>query len=157
MVNNKFSIDCSLFYSTNQLLSWQDSLYNSNKDIYMQCYCSTNYFSLTYADAEMRTTCSKWFGDFFIYSAIPILISLGIVIYNMIVDRIFRSFSFWRSWLVIIIALLLYNKQSSILVMNMGLIIILIKLNLQQFFDWCTCYFCFRALTKILLQIGINR
>lgn len=93
MVNNKFSIDCSLFYSTNQLLSWQDSLYNSNKDIYMQCYCSTNYFSLTYADANMRTTCSKWFGDFFIYSAIPILISLGIVIYNMIVDRIFRALS----------------------------------------------------------------
>lgn len=96
----------------------------------MQCYCDKNYFSFSYADSNMRTTCSKWFRDFFIYSAIPILISLGIVIYNMVVDRIFRVLSRFEAHSELSTELYSYIiKRSFILVMNMGLIIILIKLN----------------------------
>ena len=41
----------------------------------------------------MRSRCSTWFSKYFIYNAIPILISLGIVIYNLIIDRLFRFLS----------------------------------------------------------------
>lgn len=84
---------CSLFYTNNQLQSWQDSLYAVKSDTYTHCYCAYNYFSLTYQDADMRTKCKKWFNDYFVYSAIPILISLGIIVYNVVVDRIFRVLS----------------------------------------------------------------
>ena len=127
----------------------------------MQCYCSTNFFSLTYADANMRTTCSKWFGDFFIYSAIPILISLGILIYNVIIDRIFRALSRFEGHDQLSSQLYSYIiKRSFILVMNMGLIIILIKLNYSNFLRIRDLSFLFQGTYKDLTsdwyqQIGV--
>jgi hypothetical protein len=93
--NNNFNVGCSMLYNSTQLETWQDSLYNSNaisssQGIYLNCYCDFNYFKLNYIDANMRSTCSTWFSQYFVYNAIPILISLGIVFYNMIIDRIFR-------------------------------------------------------------------
>lgn len=59
----------------------------------MHCYCDYNYFSLTSIDADVRSRCSSWINDYVIYEGIPILISLGIVIYDLIVDRIFKMLS----------------------------------------------------------------
>ena len=91
--NNKFNVGCDLFYTSQQLVNFQQTLSDANKQTYLHCYCDNNYFSLNYKDANMRSTCSQWFSDFFIYSAIPILISFGIIVYNIVVDRIFRFLS----------------------------------------------------------------
>jgi hypothetical protein len=82
-----------MLYDSTQLTTYTQSLYDSNAQQYLQCYCSYNYFSWATQNSDLRSTCSGWITNFITYQSIPILISLGIVIYNLIVSRIFRVLS----------------------------------------------------------------
>lgn len=94
----------------------------------------------------MRQRCSNWFRDYFVYSAIPILISLGIIIYNIIVDRIFRFLSKFEAHEYLSTELYSYIiKRSLMLILNMGLIIILIKLKYNSSFQIQDLNFLFQG------------
>lgn len=86
-----FKINCSLFYNTNlQLSSWIDSLYSASPAQYTHCYCSNNYFALNVSD-EVLTHCQSWWKNYLLYLLIPLIISVGLVVYNLIVSIIFKK------------------------------------------------------------------
>lgn len=121
-------------------------MYTVQGGTYLHCYCNYNYFTLTPKDPNMRTKCSQWFTDYFVYNAIPILISLGIVVYNIIVDRIFRVLSKFEAHDYLSTELYSYIiKRSLMLILNMGLIIILIKLNYKTVIEIKNLSFLFQG------------
>ena len=86
--NNDFNSDCSVLYTGSQLTAYDSSLINAQG--YIHCYCFYNYFTLFNLTTEVVNNCSSWHSSYIWYLAIPILISLGIVLYNLIISRFFK-------------------------------------------------------------------
>lgn len=65
-----------------------------------------------------------------LYLLIPLIISLGLVLYNLIVSIIFKKLSQFESHFFVTDEMFSYIiKRSFILVMNMGLIIVLLNFD----------------------------
>lgn len=166
MQSNSFNIDCSIRFTSDQLNAYNQSL-SSNE--YLHCYCMSNYFDWD-AEASVRSTCSQWIVDYVVYQAIPLFISLGIVIYNLIVSRLFRVLSTFEAHKYLSQELYSYIiKRSFMLIMNMGLVIILLKLNYRSDFTIDNLSFLFMGVyeditsdwylevgTIIMLTLAIN-
>lgn len=74
--------------------------------------------------------CSGWKNNYLLYLTIPIIISIGLVIYNLIVSIIFRKLSEFEAHFFLTDFLFSYTvKRAFILIMNMGLIIVLLNFN----------------------------
>lgn len=85
--NKNFGQDCSVTYSNSELANWNTVL-EVNSDYY-NCYCEYHRYDLSI----MRGDCYNWAVGYTTYLAIPFLISLGIVLYNLIISRFFRLLS----------------------------------------------------------------
>ncbi len=85
-------MNCQLLYPSNSINFnvFDQSLYNVNQIQYTHCYCSKNYFGLNLSD-EVVGHCSVWWRSYLMYLIIPVLISLGIIMYNLVVSLIFKK------------------------------------------------------------------
>ena len=91
-----FKIDCGLFYPVkSDITTFSSTLYSLNNVQYTHCYCSTNYLSFNIND-QVSGHCSVWWRSYLLYLAIPILISLGLVMYNLFVSVIFKKITEWE-------------------------------------------------------------
>jgi len=80
--------------------------------------------------SDVTQYCSNWFKNYVSYIAIPILISAGIVLYNLIVSFMFKKLSSFEGFYLITDELFSYTiKRAFLLIMNMGLIMILLNIN----------------------------
>jgi hypothetical protein len=108
------------------------TIYNSalalqSKD-YETCYCKDK--SLFDVINSQSDTCSTWQKKYILYKAIPLLISLGIVIFNVIVGQIFRLLRKFEKQNDLETEQISYTfKRGFLLTMNLGLIMILLNIN----------------------------
>lgn len=79
-----FKIDCNVLYTSSQL-----STYNpiSGDNNYLTCFCMQNILTLDY------TQCNDFRKTYITYLAIPVVISVLLVIYNVIVSSFFKILS----------------------------------------------------------------
>lgn len=82
--NYNFSINCDVLYTSSQMTTYSPIAGDSN---YLSCFCKTNLWNFSYDQ------CSDWRSTYFTYLAIPIIISLFLVIYNVVVSTFFRMLS----------------------------------------------------------------
>ena len=109
----------------------------------MNCYCDYNYLDIA-SDDEIRDRCHDWVVAYGTYLAIPILISLGIVLYNLIISRFFKFMTKFEGHSDITSELYSYiMKRSFVLIMNMGLVMILLKLDFDDEWNDQNLYFLF--------------
>ena len=109
----------------------------------MNCYCDYNYLDIP-SDSEIRGRCYDWAVAYGTYLAIPILISLGIVLYNLIISRFFKLMTKFEGHSEVTAELYSYiMKRSFVLIMNMGLIMILLKLDFNDSWNDQNLYFLF--------------
>jgi len=90
-----FKIDCAIVY--NSAVDWNlysDALYAQNNAQYNHCFCTKNYFTLNISQLVVDQ-CSTWWKSYLLYLAIPVFISLGLVMYNLIVSIIFKKITQW--------------------------------------------------------------
>ena len=123
-----YDIDCTVLYSGVDLTVYNASLETADKANYLTCYCQDK--SLLNVASAQESFCSAWQKEYLTYKIIPLLISLGIVIVNVLVGQIFRVLSAFECQKNA------ENEQTSyafkrgfLLMMNMGIIIILLNFN----------------------------
>lgn len=128
-----FQIDCGLFYkSTLDYVTFSTALYNAAPTQYTHCYCSNYYFSLNIT-TEASNHCQAWWRNYLLYLIIPVIISVGLVIYNLIVSIIFKKLTQCEGHFLVTNEMFSYIlKRSFILIMNMGLIIVLLNFNYRK-------------------------
>ena len=85
VANSSFGQDCEVIYSTSELETYDESIELDSSD-YFDCYCDYHKFD----PQILRGECYDWAIKYGTYLAIPIFISLGIVLYNLIISRLFR-------------------------------------------------------------------
>jgi hypothetical protein len=74
--------------------------------------------------------CDGWLSDYMLYLGIPILISFGIVLYNLLISRFFKVMTKFEAHEELTSELYSYIiKRTFVLVMNMGLVVIFLKLK----------------------------
>ena len=86
--DNDYTVDCAVLFTTAQLSDWNNSL--SSLKGYLHCYCYKQYFEDLNISNDVFTRCETWHTDYLLYLGIPVLISLGIVLYNVIISRFFK-------------------------------------------------------------------
>ena len=97
---------------------------------YFNCFCQTNLFNFNNPD---YSRCSDWRVQYATYLAIPIVVSLLLVIYNVAVKYLFKFFTYLEAHRLITNELYSYTiKRALLFIMNMGLIIILINTQYSQ-------------------------
>jgi hypothetical protein len=118
--NYNFSINCDVLYTTAEM-----TVYNPAGDNnYLSCFCKSNLLNFSY------TQCDDWRKTYFTYLAIPIIISLFLVIYNVVVSVFFKLLSKFESHRLIADELYSYTiKRSFMLIMNMVLIMIFLNMK----------------------------
>lgn len=85
-----YGIDCDVLYTSVQLSVFDVTLGATSQE-YLTCICKNqSMFVLTASESDY---CSTWRRQYILYLTIPLLISLGIVIYNIIVSFLFKLFS----------------------------------------------------------------
>jgi hypothetical protein len=95
---------------------------------------------------EVQGYCSEWWTSYLTYLLIPLLISLGIVVYNLVVSIIFRILTTFEGHFFITEELFSYTiKRSFILIMNMGLIIVLLNFNYSGDINFDSIGFLFQG------------
>lgn len=125
-----YGIDCNVLYTSSQLSTFNTNL-GASSSSYLTCICKTSsVFDLT---SNNNSYCSTWRSQYILYLTIPLLISLGIVVYNIIVSYIFKAFSKFEKHEFVANEQLSYTlKRAFVLIMNMGLIMILLNFNYQN-------------------------
>lgn len=119
-----FNINCGILYNSTSLVSFDETL-NQQSSNYMTCFCEANLFNF---NNPSYYVCSNWRVQYAIYLAIPIIISVLLVIYNVLVSSIFRWLTVYECHELLTKQLFSYTiKRSFILIMNLGLVMILIN------------------------------
>lgn len=85
-----YNIDCKILYPGIDFTVYSVTLAASSNE-YMTCYCKDK--SLLDVVNSSEDYCKTWQKQYILYKTIPLLISLGIVIVNVIVGQIFRLLS----------------------------------------------------------------
>ncbi len=85
-----YNIDCTVLYPGVDFTVYSVTLAASSNE-YMTCYCKDK--SLLDVVNSSEDYCKTWQKQYILYKTIPLLISLGIVIVNVIVGQIFRLLS----------------------------------------------------------------
>lgn len=85
-----YNIDCTVLYPGIDFTVYSVTLAASSNE-YMTCYCKDK--SLLDVVNSSEGYCKTWQKQYILYKTIPLLISLGIVIVNVIVGQIFRLLS----------------------------------------------------------------
>ncbi len=83
-----FSINCDVLYTSAQMTNYVPI---AGDDTYLSCFCKTNLFNFSYEQ------CKDWRTTYFTYLAIPAIISLFLVIYNVVVSSFFKILSKFES------------------------------------------------------------
>jgi uncharacterized membrane protein len=116
-----FNIDCAVLYSAAQLATYTPIPGDSN---YLTCYCKNNLFSFDNA------VCSDFQKTYIAYLAIPVIISVLLVVYNVLVSSFFKLLSTLECHRLVTAELFSYTiKRSFLLVMNMALIMIILNMS----------------------------
>lgn len=124
-----FNIDCNVLFQTSQLTVFNTTL-NTNDTNYFSCYCKQNLFNFDNTDSA---TCGSWKVQYITYLSIPIVISLLLVVYNVIVSFIFKKLTVFEAHRLITNQLFSFTiKRAFLLIMNMGLIIILLNTKFDK-------------------------
>ena len=84
-----YNIDCNVLYTSNQLAVVATALLVETN--YVTCICKSQ--SLLDSFSQNSEYCSTWQRQYILYLTVPLLISLGIVVYNVIVSYIFQFMS----------------------------------------------------------------
>lgn len=116
-----FNINCDVLYNSLQM-----SVYTpiAGDDNYLSCFCKTNLWNFSYDQ------CKDWRTTYFTYLAIPIVISMLLVMYNVIVSSFFKILSKFESHRLVTDELYSYTvKRSFMLIMNMALIMIMLNMK----------------------------
>lgn len=121
-----YGIDCDVLFTSTQLQVVDSSLLSQPN--YVTCICKNE--GLLSFSSQNSSYCSTWSTQYKLYLIVPLLISLGIVIYNVIVSYIFKWMGYFEKHKFVIDEELSYTlKRAFLLVMNMGLIMILLNYN----------------------------
>jgi len=81
-----YNIDCKVLYPTVSFLTYNETLASQSNN-YLTCYCNDK--SLLDVVSAQTDYCTAWQRQYLLYKAIPLLISLGIVMFNIIVSYAF--------------------------------------------------------------------
>jgi hypothetical protein len=87
-----YGIDCSVLYTSTQLNSVDTSLLSQPN--YITCICKSD--SLISLSSSNSAYCSTWTTKYRLYLIVPLLISLGIVLYNVMVSQLFRLMGYFE-------------------------------------------------------------
>lgn len=85
-----YNVNCALLFPTDQFLAYDPALASTPN--YLTCFCQANLLNFSHPDYSQ---CSQWKVEYAIYVAIPIVISLLLVVYNVAVSSLFRKLSEW--------------------------------------------------------------
>lgn len=85
-----YSIDCTVLFPNENLTIYNVALSTSNE--YVTCYCKDQ--SLLNVASSQQNYCQTWQKQYILYKTIPLLISLGIVIVNVLVGQIFKGLTY---------------------------------------------------------------
>jgi hypothetical protein len=115
-----FNINCSILYTSNQLLIYNPIAGDSN---YLTCFCLENLLSF-------NSQCTEFQKKYFTYLSIPLIISVSLVIYNVLVSAFFKVITRFEAHRLVTNELFSYTiKRSFLLIMNMGLIMIILNMK----------------------------
>ena len=81
-----YGIDCNVLFTSSQLSTFTNSL--SNDFNYQTCICKNQ--SLLSSANQNNSYCTNWQKQYVFYLAVPLIISLGIVVYNVFISYIFK-------------------------------------------------------------------
>ena len=81
-----YGIDCNVLFTSAQLTTIDSSL-NGNAD-YTTCICKSE--SLVSLVSGESSYCAQWQKEYITYLAVPLCISLGIVVYNVCISFFYR-------------------------------------------------------------------
>ena len=116
-----FNINCDILYPSQTFTTYSPPAGDSN---YLTCYCKANIIDFSLSQ------CSEWRKSYFTFLAIPIIISLFLVVLNVAVTNIFRLLSKFESHRLISDELYSYTlKRSFLLIMNTVLIMIILNMK----------------------------
>jgi hypothetical protein len=119
-----FESNCGVLFQPAELSTFSLSLDASSSD-YFSCFCQTNLFNFDSPDYDR---CHNWRVQYATYLAIPVVISLLLVVYNVVVKYLFKLLTYLEAHRLITNELYSYTiKRAFLFIMNMGLIIILIN------------------------------
>lgn len=87
-----YGIDCDVLYTSAQLNVVDTSLLSESN--YVTCICKNQ--SLLSSSSENDSYCSTWKTQYQLYLIVPLLISLGLVFYNIAVSYIFQAMRYFE-------------------------------------------------------------
>lgn len=85
-----YSIDCKVLFPNENFNVYNALLATSNE--YVTCYCKDQ--SLLSVTSSQEGYCRTWQRQYILYKAIPLLISLGIVVVNVLLGQIFKGLTY---------------------------------------------------------------
>lgn len=122
-----YNIDCKVLYPSVNFTTYNATLAAQSQN-YLTCYCDGK--SLFDVVSSQASSCTTWQKQFILYKTIPLIISEGIVMINIIVSFVFVYLTkFQRHRFVQSYELSYSFKRAFMLILNMGLILILLNLN----------------------------
>jgi hypothetical protein len=124
--NYNYGIDCNVLFTSAQLATL-DSTLSGNAD-YTTCICkSQGLLSLASGDSSY---CTSWQKEYITYMAVPLCISLGIVLYNVCISYFYRAMTRFEKHKLAVNEEISYTiKRAFLLILNMGVIMILLNIN----------------------------
>ena len=81
-----FELNCNVLFTSTQLLTF-NSVLDATDTNYFNCFCQTNLFNFDNPD---YSRCYEWRVQYVTYLSIPIIISLMLVTYNVVVKFLFK-------------------------------------------------------------------
>ena len=104
-----------------------DSSLSNNSD-YTTCICQSQ--SLLSGSSSAESYCQTWKKEYVTYMAVPLCISLGIVIYNVLVSFFYRFITKLEKHKFVVHEEISFTfKRAVLLILNMGVIMILLNVN----------------------------
>lgn len=121
-----YGIDCNVLFTSSQL-STIDTTLSGNAD-YTTCICkSQSLLSLATSDSSY---CTQWQQEYIVYMAVPLCISLGIVLYNVCISYLYRYITCFEKHKLMVDEEISYTiKRAFLLILNMGVIMIILNIN----------------------------
>ena len=130
MSTYNYNIDCSVLYPSVNFGTYDATLAGQSSN-YLTCYCNSQ--SLFNVISSKSDYCKTWQKQYILYKAIPLLISLGIVVFNVIVAEMYRYLTYFEKHKYAVNAELSYAfKRAVLLTLNLGLIMILLNVNYKN-------------------------
>jgi hypothetical protein len=85
--NYNYGVDCNVLFTSAQLAQLDPTL-SANAD-YTTCICKSQ--SLLTLASSSSSYCSTWQKEYITYMAVPLCISLGIVLLNVLISSFYRT------------------------------------------------------------------